>query len=76
MFRRSSISNYIPHKTPIYPNYKKWCIEYDMELRCLFGLFMESINNDNNNEYECDHILFNKFRNMIYNCSSKYILKY
>ena len=69
MLRRSSIVNYIPHRRPSHSNYREWCIEYDLELRNLFSILIESINIENPT-----FDLFNRFRNMIYNCSSKYIM--
>jgi len=72
--RVSSISNYIPHSKPIRPNYSKWCNEYNLELEYLFSIFLECTNTNIDIEY--DPVLFNRFRTMIWNSSSKYIPKY
>lgn len=79
MSRKTIISNYIPHKTPIYSNFNIWFNEYKYSLSCLFGIlkdtiderYPESANNDwNSNE------LFIKFCKFIYTKSSKHVKKW
>ena len=79
MPRKTVISNYIPHKKPMHPNFNIWFNEYKYNLACLFGIlketieerYFESTNNDwNSNE------LFIKFCRFIYTKSSKHVNKW
>ena len=74
--RKSVISNYIPHKTPVIISYKNWTDEYFKNLVDMFELVRQTINmrypknNINSNE------AFNVFCRMIFESSSKHIQKY
>jgi hypothetical protein len=69
--------NYIPDKTPIFKNYYIWKETYNDYLIELYNIFKNSFYN--NYTYENiwdDDIMFDKYCIFIWNCSSKYIIKY
>ena len=79
MYRKTVISNYIPHKKPKYPNFNNWFNEYKYSLECLFGILKENIeerySGSINNDWNSDE-LFIKFCRFIYTKSSKHITKW
>jgi hypothetical protein len=79
MFRKTVISNYIPHKTPLNPNFNKWFNEYKYDLVYLFGILKESMEDryidSSNNDWGSDE-LFLTFCRFIYKKSSKHVNKW
>jgi len=72
------LKNYIPHKTPRYPNYNKWFNEYKNHILNLYGILQEIISKKYpNNKIDWEsNIIFNQFCFMVYNSSSKYVPKW
>ncbi len=68
--------NYIPHKTPINPNYKRWKYAYEEHLINMYNLFAHSINEKFENKVDWnDKNIFEKFCKYIFSISSKHILR-
>ena len=73
--RKCVLINYIPHKTPMKPNFYKWYYEYENNLLDLYSIFLDTIKDRypycklDTEEY------FNLFINNIFDSSSKFILK-
>ena len=74
--KKCVIRNYVPHKTPVNPNFYKWFYEYENNLADIYGIIINiirdrypDINFDifNNDDY------FNFFINHIFDSSSKFI---
>jgi hypothetical protein len=68
--------NYIPHRTPNNPSYKRWYNNYQLHLRELYQIFVSTLTD----RYEIktdlyDNVHFNKFCFFIYKSSSKHIIK-
>lgn len=68
--------NYIPHIKNC--TFNKWFYEYEYQLGNLYSIFIEILDEryDINNTSHIKKISFMEFCTFIYNCSSKYILKY
>ena len=76
--KKCVIKNYIPHRTPLRPNFYKWYNEYENHLINLYCIFIGIIKNrypDSNLDVD-DEEYFNLFINHIFDSSSKFILKY
>ena len=76
--KKCVIKNYIPHSTPLNPNFYKWYNKYENHLIDLYVIFIDIIKNrypDSNLDVD-DEEYFNLFINHIFDSSSKFILKY
>ena len=63
--------NYIPYKTPKYPNYSLWVNTYEKDLLNIYSIYTSTFTNFyNDHDVDFNFDLFCKF---VYNCSSKYI---
>ena len=75
--KKSSISNYIPHKTPKYINYNLWYKNYYPHLVNLYSITIQILNSRYENTKELlKEESFKKFCILIFNSSSKYIPKF
>lgn len=76
-YRKCTIPNYIPHKTPRNINGERWHNSYNKYLIEMFQICQNIINEElpkNNINYS--NKTFNVFSYMIYQSSSKYISPY
>lgn len=74
---RLEISNYIPHKTPVRPNYNKWMLSYSEELNELYSRLIDIMKNrypDVQIDWNSKVLFFN-FCFWVFKRSSKYIRK-
>ena len=71
--KKSSINNYIPHKTPKYISYNLWYKNYYSHLLNLYNITIEILNSRYENTKE---LCFKTFCIFIFNSSSKYIPKF
>ena len=66
-------NNYIPHKKNC--NFNKWFFEYEYQLKNLYCIMCEILE-DRYNIENIKNISFINFCKFIYNFSSKYVMKY
>jgi hypothetical protein len=74
--KKCTIPNYIPHKTPLFPNYGKWRNEYLLHLFALYNLFKSSFENEFEDEISQkfhSEFGFNQFCVFVFKNSSKHI---
>ena len=67
----SQIYNYIPHK-PLFSSFEKWFDEYYKDLQIIFGIFIETLDEFDDN-VDFDENDFTNFSYFLYNNSSKYV---
>jgi len=70
------MDNYIPHKVKNPPSFKKWFENYERDIINMHSIVLEILNE----RYDIEENINTKdellaFAKLIYNCSSKYILK-
>jgi hypothetical protein len=79
MTKTSVIPNYIPLPFPRKPNFQKWFECYKDDLIDMYFIVEQTTKNSNVDVYSCirweKESNFNIFVNMIYDSSSKFILK-
>jgi len=70
---KTSISNYIPHKSPSKPNFDKWFTTYKKDLINLYNIFTNQSQTYDYIDWKTNQ-KFTDFVYMVYNKSSKFII--
>jgi hypothetical protein len=69
--RTTAVFNYIPHRRPINPNYKRWKQAYYQHLYHMFRL--AAVESQSRNMNTLSPASFDSFCKFIFSCSSKHI---
>ena len=77
MTKKCVISNYIPHKPPLNPNFYRWYENYESNIIDMYYIYIDTLKsrypNINFSIFDTDEY-FNLFINIIFDSSSKVIL--